>query len=95
MQTQVELKETIQEATITNVEQSTTQKTAVIKKEVQEENKTLFNFRLKQLIEGGFTMVGSVREESVENFWNSLIGKRKVLYKASFERKLNLKSKNA
>ena len=79
-----------EEATTKTEETSKVTKSTVngeITKTVSEDNKSLFNFKKRQLLEEGFTMIGEVQEESIKSFWDFWIGS-KVVYTATFRKKI-------
>lgn len=79
MQTQVE------SAVKNEVESAKTNKSTVVTKIISEENKTLFGFMKRRLLEDGFKMVGKEKAEPIKSFWSYFSGK-KFLYTASFEK---------
>lgn len=86
---QVQVGETAQkdanlsDKTVTN--QSTSNKKPVITKIISEENKSLFNFNKRQLLEDGYKMVGEVEEQTIGGFWSFLSGPT-TIYTAKFEK---------
>jgi len=75
------------ETTATDTTKSTENK-KVITRILSEENRSLFIFTQKQLLEQGFEMIGEIKEEPISNFWDFL-GDRKIKYTACFEKKVS------
>ena len=80
MQTQVESGKT------TKTEVNTISQSTVITKTISEENKSLFEFMKRNLLQEGFTMVGEEKVEPIKSFWSFIAGE-KFTYTASFEKK--------